>query len=94
MVRRVSKPAQEAFRPLNEDRSEGIERAAGGVIPLPDLIAQEDPRTQERYLEFFAVTIRNPHTRRAYMTAATQFFAFCDDRDLELTQVTPMLVAG
>ena len=27
------------------DRSEGIERAVGGVIPLPDLIAQEDPRT-------------------------------------------------
>lgn len=93
-MRRVSKPTQGAFRPINADHSGGIGRAAGGDLPLPDMITRENARTQERYLEFFAVTIRNAHTRRAYMTAATRFFAFCDDRGLELSQVTPMLVAG
>jgi integrase/recombinase XerC len=39
-------------------------------IQLPYLF-HTDEQTAERVLEFFAVTIRNPHTRKAYMRAAT-----------------------
>ena len=34
------------------------------ALSLPALIASADDRAQRRFLEFFAVTIRNPHTRR------------------------------
>ena len=42
---------------------------------LPALIATANDRAQRRFLEFFAVTIRNPHTRRAYARAASEFLA-------------------
>jgi site-specific recombinase XerC len=41
-----------------------------GVAVLP--LAQAD-----RFLEFFAANIRNPHTRRAYARAADEFLAWC-----------------
>ena len=44
-------------------------------LALPALIASADERARLRFLEFFAVTIRNPHTRRAYARAAGEFLA-------------------
>jgi site-specific recombinase XerD len=41
-----------------------------GVAVLP--LAKAD-----RFLEFFAANIRNPHTRRAYARAADEFLAWC-----------------
>src|SRR3546814_6598493 len=44
-----------------------------------------------RFLEFFAVAIRNPHTRRAYMRAAGEFLAWCEARGVaSLAQVQPL----
>jgi len=40
----------------------------------PALIAASGPRASYRFLEFFTANIRNPHTRRAYARAATEFF--------------------
>ncbi len=40
---------------------------------LPVLVAADDARAQLRFVEFFAVTIRNPHTRRAYARGADEF---------------------
>ncbi len=40
----------------------------------PALIATSGPRASYRFLEFFTAQIRNPHTRRAYARAATDFF--------------------
>ena len=37
--------------------------------PLPALVAAAGERAGIRFLEFFASTIRNPHTRRAYARA-------------------------
>ena len=78
------------------DKRAGITsvKVAGGAGALPAVIAREDARSRERYLEFFAVTIRNAHTRRAYLTATSQFFAWLEGRGLGLSEVTPMLVAG
>ncbi len=48
-----------------------------------------------RFLEFFTVTIRNPHTRRAYYRAASALLDFCEERGLrELGQIQPMMVAA
>lgn len=47
---------------------------------LPALVASADDRAQLRFLEFFAVTIRNAHTRRAYARAASEFLAWCEAR--------------
>ena len=48
-----------------------------------------------RYLEFFAVNIRNPHTRRAYLCAAKEFLRWCQISDVgSILAVGPMHVAG
>src|SRR5271170_2193798 len=44
---------------------------------LPALVAAAGERASMRFLEFFAATIRNPHTRRAYARAADEFLTWC-----------------
>src|SRR3546814_7794727 len=64
-------------------------------LALPALIASADDATRLRFLEFFAVTIRNPHTRRAYMRAAGDFLAWVEARGVaSLAQVQPLHVAA
>jgi hypothetical protein len=46
---------------------------------VPALIAVAGDRASLRFLEIFAANIRNPHTRRAYSRAVTDFLAWCDD---------------
>src|SRR6266851_10000718 len=41
--------------------------------------------------EFFKASISNEHTRRAYGCIAGRFLVWCDDRRLELGQITPGL---
>lgn len=40
---------------------------------LPALVIAAGDRAQLRFLEFFAATIRNPNTRRAYSRAVSDF---------------------
>ena len=48
-----------------------------------------------RFLEFFAVTIRNTNTRMAYYRAVLQFFAWCDRHQLgQLVDIKPLHVAA
>ena len=62
---------------------------------LPALVASGDDRAQLRFLEFFAVTIRNPNTRRAYARAAGEFLAWCDARGVtSIAGVQPLHVAA
>ena len=49
-------------------------RAASPPSHAPALIAAAGARASYRFLEFFTAQIRNPHTRRAYARAATEFF--------------------
>jgi site-specific recombinase XerD len=47
-----------------------------------------------RFLEFFASTLRNPHTRRAYARAVRAFLTWCEDNGLpSITAVQPLHVA-
>ena len=61
----------------------------------PALVALEGPRTEERFWEFFGVTIRNRNTRRAYMQAISVFFAEMSARGIRrLAEVRPLHVAA
>ncbi len=62
---------------------------------LPALIADADNRARLRFLEFFAINIRNPHTRRAYARATGEFLGWCAAHGImSLAAVQPLHVAG
>ena len=62
---------------------------------LPVLIAAAGDRAQLRFLEFFASNIRNPHTRRAYVRAATDFLDWCAEAGVaSIIDVEPLHVAA
>jgi len=62
---------------------------------LPAILATADDRAQLRFLEFFAAAIRNPHTRRAYARAASDFLAWAAERGVSsLAAIAPMHVAA
>jgi hypothetical protein len=60
---------------------------------VPALIADLGDEAAWRYVEFFTANIRNPHTRRAYARACSQFFAWCEQRGLALIAIRPHDVA-
>lgn len=66
----------------------------GPATPVPALIADLGEPAAWRYLEFFTANIRNPNTRRAYLRACSRFFAWCEDRGLELGTIRSIDVAA
>jgi integrase/recombinase XerC len=64
------------------------------TLQLPALVTAAGDKAQKRFLEFFAANIRNPHTRRAYIRAVTEFLAWCHQNGLEsLIEIEPLHVA-
>jgi site-specific recombinase XerD len=62
---------------------------------VPAAVAAAGDTAVRRFLEFFAATIRNKNTRRAYHHAVTQFFAWCDRHKIgQLVDIEPLHVAG
>ena len=59
---------------------------AGPLAPLanrlPPMIAGTDDRTAWRFVDFFAVTTRNPNTREAYYRAVSRFMDWCEMRGI------------
>jgi site-specific recombinase XerC len=65
-----------------------------GSPAVPALVAVAGDRASMRFLEFFAVNIGNPHTRRAYARAAEEFLAWCAAVGVpSITAVEPVHVA-
>lgn len=65
------------------------------AVTLPALIETANERTQIHFLEFFAAQIRNPHTRRAYARATSEFLCWCAARGVaSITDVRPLHVAA
>ena len=63
-------------------------------LSLPTLFSP-DAGTARRVLEFFTANIRNPHTRKAYGKAASEFAAWCEAHGIEhLRDVQPVHVAA
>lgn len=69
-----------------------LERA--GLPILPPIIAQEGPKASWRFVEFFTANIRNKNTRTAYARAVFQFLAWCEEREVSLSEIHPTLVAA
>lgn len=68
---------------------------APSLSSLPVLVAAAGDRAEIRFLEFFASTIRNPHTRRAYGRAITDFLTWCAEHHVRsITAIQPLHVAG
>ena len=61
---------------------------------LPSVIQRAGPKASRRTLEFFTTEIRNRNTRQAYAHAVQQFFNWCDDRNVELQDISPFTVAA
>ena len=61
---------------------------------LPAIITAAGDRAELRYLEFFAATIRNPNTRRAYSRAVSDFLEWCAGYGVpSIADVQPLHVA-
>lgn len=61
---------------------------------LPAIVAAAETNTQARFVEFFAATIRNPHTRRAYGRGVSDFLGWCAERGVDaLPRIQPLHVA-
>lgn len=68
-------------------------RRAGPVLPA--IVVASGPQAQRRFLEFFAAAIRNPHTRRAYARAASDFLGWCETCGVTaLGEIGPLHVAA
>jgi len=66
---------------------------AGNGVALPILFSRDRP-TEKRVLEFFTANIRNLHTRRAYMKAASELATWCEARSLgQLQDLQPVHIA-
>ena len=52
--------------------------SAARAVPAP--VAAAGDTAVLRYVEFFAASLRNPHTRRAYGRAAAEFLAWCGEQ--------------
>lgn len=64
-------------------------------VTLPGMVARSGERAGVRFLEFFTAQIRNPHTRRAYVRAAAEFFSWLEALGVaNLPQVQPIHVAA
>jgi site-specific recombinase XerD len=62
---------------------------------LPALVMAAGEGAQLRFLEFFAASIRNAHTRRAYAGAVAEFLAWCEGRGVtSIVAVQPLHVAA
>jgi site-specific recombinase XerD len=68
-------------------------RVAAPIVPA--IVATAGERAQLRFLEFFAATIRNANTRRAYAHAITNFLAWCEGRGVgSIAGVQPLHVGA
>ncbi len=61
---------------------------------LPCVIVNAGERTSYHFVEFFAASIHNPNTRKAYARAVMSFLRWCDNRGLSLRQITPVVIAA
>ena len=70
-------------------------RSAHPFNAVPALIAAAGDAAGMRFLDFFASTIRNAHTRRAYGRAVTDFLDWCAKHGvLSISAVQPLHVAA
>ena len=84
-------PMTHTLVPVNPPPKHDLQ-TAGPAVPL--VLAQAGLDAVREFLNFFAGTIHNPQTRRAYLKAVGRFFGWLADRQLPLKQVEPAHVGA
>lgn len=64
------------------------------IAGLPPIIRRAGPEAERRTVEFFETGIGNRNTRQAYAQAVMRFMAWCEDRNLELADITVFTVTA
>jgi hypothetical protein len=65
------------------------------ALAVPAMVAEAGDRAARRFLEFFAASIENDHTRMAYYRAVCSFFAWLEQHGIgELADIEPFHVAA
>jgi site-specific recombinase XerD len=73
----------------------GALQLTSGLAGMPEILRHAPEQTRRRFLEFFAASIRNPNTRKAYARAAVDFLTWCEARGVTaLPAIMPMHVVG
>ncbi len=85
---------KQPIQTLSPARHEGAGGLSFAAEQWPALIIRAGVPAQERFLEFFAATIRNKNTRDAYFRAVCRFLKWADERHLELEDIRPVHVAA
>ena len=87
---------QDVFLLLDSDSHISNSLVAVGTTEFlfPAIIVDAGEQTARRFAEFFAAQIENDNTRCAYARAVSQFFAWCEKRNLALQDIDPISVAG
>ncbi len=68
--------------------------SGGEGFCFPAIIERSGRQASRRFVEFFTAHIRNLNTRQAYVRAAARFLTWCEERDLGLEQLEPVLIAA
>jgi len=61
---------------------------------VPTLFTGAGENASYRFIEYFTARIRNANTRQAYFRAVNRFSQWCAQRQLELTKLNPVVIAG
>ncbi|MEM7785676.1 MAG: tyrosine-type recombinase/integrase [Planctomycetota bacterium] len=59
---------------------------------IPKIISVHGAAANFAWEEFFSGQIRNPNTRKAYLTAVRQFLSWIEKSEIELPSITPGLI--
>ena len=60
---------------------------------VPELIHSAGENVSRRFIDFFAVSIRNKGTRAAYAHAVTEFCTWCETHSIRFQQIEPIVIA-
>lgn len=74
----------------NEHRRQKL---AGRGLQLPPVIEAAGERARQKFVEFFIAQISNENTRKAYGRAVLQFYNWCEERSIELEEISPNVAA-
>jgi site-specific recombinase XerD len=78
---------------MNLTPGKPVPKLISSTAQIPMIVSNIGERATYRYVEFFTAQIRNPNTRRAYSTATSAFFDWCDANDLSLEEIHSIHIA-
>ena len=83
---------QSTLAPATPPQANPLPRYDSSLVPA--LFQGAGEAASYRFIEYFAARIRNPNTRAAYFRAVNRFSAWCVSHQLDLTKISPVVIAG